>query len=93
MECKFTVETGQAERYVATVSVKFSSGSQAGKTITGFRVYRAPEGSFYVTLPNRLVGKGDSRRYVDSVTFDNAGETLSVKRWILSEATVLGFTR
>jgi hypothetical protein len=89
MQVKFETKTGMAERYVVDASVTFTEGTYAGKTISGFRIFRAPEGTFYAVLPTRYAGG----RYVDDVTFANAGETKMVKDFILSEAAILGLTK
>lgn len=91
MRVQFVEKQNGPERLVCEAEVVFDEpGPLAGMKLSGFSLWRSPEGELYVTFPSRPFGVGNERRYFDYLRPMEASGTdvRRVKAWILEEFRV-----
>lgn len=64
MRVVFLPRDNAPERLVCEAELHLD-GDLAGLKITGFALWRSPEGEVYVTFPSRAFGTGEERRFFD----------------------------
>jgi hypothetical protein len=87
MRVQFVARENGPERLLCEAEVVFDEEPLVGMKLTGFSLWKSPEGEVYVTFPARSFGAGSDRRFFDflrSVEGD-AAEVKRVKAWILEE--------
>jgi hypothetical protein len=87
MRINFIQRDGGPERLVTEAEILFDEPGLQGLKLTGFSLWRSPEGEIYVTFPSRAFGSGSERRFFDflrSVDGANAAPVKSLKQAIIS---------
>jgi hypothetical protein len=87
MRVQFVARENGPERLVCEAEVIFEEDPLTGMKLTGFSLWRSPEGEVYVTFPARSFGAGTDRRYFDYLRSVEgaAAEVKRVKAWIIEE--------
>jgi hypothetical protein len=88
MRVQFIERKNAPERLVCEAEIVFDSdGPLAGTKLTGFSLWRNPEGDLSVTGPARSFGAGGERRYFDFLrSVETGGDAIRrVKAWIIGE--------
>ena len=62
-----TPKADSPARLVAEAEIHFGEGLLAGTKLSGFAIWKSPEGELYVTVPSRPFGSGTTRRFFDFV--------------------------
>jgi len=88
MKVQFVMRDSGPDRLVCEAELIFEQGSGLdGMKLTGFSLWRSPDGEVYVTMPSRAFGAGSERRYFDFLRSvegtPEAGKAL--KAWIVAE--------
>jgi hypothetical protein len=87
MRVQFMARENGPERLLCEAEVVFDEEPLVGMKLTGFSLWKSPEGEVYVTFPARSFGAGSDRRFFDFLrSVDGAAaEVKRVKAWILEE--------
>ncbi|MFI5183125.1 MAG: hypothetical protein ACHQNV_01905 [Vicinamibacteria bacterium] len=87
MRVQFMARENGPERLLCEAEVLFDEEPLVGMKLTGFSLWKSPEGEVYVTFPARSFGAGGDRRFFDFLrSVDGAAaEVKRVKAWILEE--------
>ena len=66
MRVEFVRRDGGPERLESDAELSFEGdGPLAGVKLVGFSIWRGADGQLFVTLPARVYGAGDERRFFD----------------------------
>lgn len=88
LRVNFVQKDNGPERLVCEAEIVFASeGPLSGLKMTGFSLWRSPEGEVYITFPSRAFGSGGERRYFDYMrsTDGSAAPVKALKDWIKEE--------
>ena len=90
MKVEFVNRENGPERLVCEAEVHFEEPGLQGLKLTGFSIWRSPEGELFVTFPSRAFGAGQERRYFDYIRpADPTGGAAAAKA--LKEAIVAAY--
>ena len=62
-----TPKADSPARLVAEAEIHFGEGLLAGTKLSGFAIWKSPEGELFVTVPSRPFGSGNDRKYYEYV--------------------------